>query len=257
MSVPAPGSRDAATMIIFRERSGLSPHLLMVERAATLRFAAGALVFPGGAVDEDDRLIGARVVPELPPDEAAARVAAIRETLEEAGLAIGFKSAPGARQLAGMRAQLVAGRPFSDVLADAGLSLSPAGLVPFARWHPSVNEKVKRVFDTRFYLAQFPEESVEPTVDETESVRLLWASASEVLERCAAGLDRAIFPTKRNLERLALFESFDAARDHAGRIPVEKVTPWIEQREDGPHLCIPGHLGYPVTSETIASLQRG
>lgn len=257
MSVPAPGSRDAATMIIFREQPGNAPKLLMMERAATLRFAAGALVFPGGAVDDDDRMLGESIAPHLRPDEAAARIAAIRETLEEAGLAMGFRALPTSEVVVAVRAQLSEGRLFSEALAEARLTLAPDDLVPFARWHPSGGEKVTRVFDTRFYLARFPESSDEPTVDATENVRLLWASATEVLERCAAGLDRAIFPTLRNLDRLAQFENFEAARDHANSIPIEKVTPWIEEREDGAHLCIPSHLGYPVTSQALASLQRG
>ena len=41
----------AATLVVFRERAGTTPELLMVERAKEMRFAAGALVFPGGRVD--------------------------------------------------------------------------------------------------------------------------------------------------------------------------------------------------------------
>src|SRR5436190_15559166 len=67
----------AATLILVRERSGTLPELLMVERAGSMAFAAGALVFPGGRIDDADRLLGEK----LGADPAA--VAAIRETIEE------------------------------------------------------------------------------------------------------------------------------------------------------------------------------
>jgi hypothetical protein len=34
------------------------------------------------------------------------------------------------------------------------------------------------------------------------------------------------------------------------------VTPWMEIREGEMHLCIPDHLGYPVTSQARATLRR-
>jgi hypothetical protein len=37
---------------------------------------------------------------------------------------------------------------------------------------------------------------------------------------------------------------------------VRTITPWIEARADGEHLCIPDDLGYPVTSEPLARAIR-
>jgi hypothetical protein len=39
--------------------------------------------------------------------------------------------------------------------------------------------------------------------------------------------------------------------------PARPVTPWVERRDDGEHLCIPDDLGYPVTSEPVATALRG
>ena len=50
----------AATLIVVRERARRPPELLMVERAEGMAFAAGALVFPGGRIDEADRELGER-----------------------------------------------------------------------------------------------------------------------------------------------------------------------------------------------------
>ena len=65
----------AATLIVVRDCAGGAPELLMVERAQGMAFAAGALVFPGGRIDDSDRSLA----DEFGMDAAA--VAAIRETV--------------------------------------------------------------------------------------------------------------------------------------------------------------------------------
>ena len=53
MSVTPAAPRIAATLILLRDGArGLE--ILMIERHAGLRFAPGALVFPGGALCDDD-----------------------------------------------------------------------------------------------------------------------------------------------------------------------------------------------------------
>ena len=82
----------AATMVIFRDNpSGGAPLLLMVERVKAMACAGGAAVFPGGKVDAADFDYAAMLKGPLELDEAAARLAAIRETIEEAGLALGCR----------------------------------------------------------------------------------------------------------------------------------------------------------------------
>ena len=54
----APPAIPAATMVIFRNSpQGRAPEVLMVQRAKEMRFAGGAAVFPGGRVDEADRVL--------------------------------------------------------------------------------------------------------------------------------------------------------------------------------------------------------
>ena len=248
--------RPAATVVIVRDMTGARPQILMVERAGSMAFAAGALVFPGGAVDEADRDLASAIAGGSDLDEAAARVAAIRETLEESGLGIGFANPLDPRQLAEMRAALQGGASFATLVDAHRLQLDLEQLVPFSRWHPSRPELATRLFDTRFYVARAPAEQ-EASVDLTENIRLFWGSADEVIARCDAGEGRIIFPTRRNLERLALFGSFDEIAAHAASFPVERIRPWVEERDGLPHLCIPTHLGYPVTSEPMTSVRRG
>ncbi len=82
-------------------------------------------------------------------------------------------------------------------------------------------------------------------------------TAAELLERDARGEARLIFPTRRNLERLAMHRSFEEIRADALAHPIEPVTPWVEERGGERFITIPAHLGYPVTEERLEGLWRG
>jgi 8-oxo-dGTP pyrophosphatase MutT (NUDIX family) len=243
----------AATLVLFRERADAPPELLMVERAKAMVFAGGALVFPGGRIDPGDYVLAETSGGDHA--DTAARIAAIRETLEEVGLPIGLTPVPDAATLATLRAALHAGTSFGDALAEHALSLDLAALIPFARWRPA--HAHMRIFDTLFYLARLPADAPEAEVDATENVRLCWSGAQGVLDDADAGAVHIIFPTRRNLERLARFASFEDAAADAAQHEIRAVTPWIEQRDGTDHLCIPDDLGYPVTSEPMTSATRG
>ncbi len=102
--------RDAASLILVR-RDGRAPRVLMGQRGAGARFMPSKFVFPGGALDPGDaaalpgpalsaacaRRLALRLAGEpgagAPEGLGAALArAAVRETFEEAGLALG---APG------------------------------------------------------------------------------------------------------------------------------------------------------------------
>jgi 8-oxo-dGTP pyrophosphatase MutT (NUDIX family) len=251
MTDAAPSPIPAATLVLFREATGV-PELLFVERAKAMVFAGGALVFPGGRIDPGDHALALTFAGD--PHDIAARIAAIRETIEEVGLPIGLTPAPDTGILTALRAALHAGTSLGAALHEAGLALDPGPLVPFARWLPA--HANMRIFDTRFYLARLPAHAPDPVVDDTENVRVFWSTAQGVLDDADAGRVRIIFPTRRNLERLARFASFDEAVADAARHPIRTVTPWAEERGGSLHLCIPDDLGYPVTSEPITSAMR-
>lgn len=250
MNDDLPEAIPAATLILMRPaKIGGPPEILMLERAETMAFAAGALVFPGGRIDPDDEATATRF-PGFA--DAAARVAAIRETIEETGVAPALRPRPDA---AALRGGLAAGRPFAALLDELGLVLDPGALTPFARWCPNFREA--RRFDTLFYLAEAPPGGgTLHSADETESVHTFWASAGTVLAEIEAGRAKAIFPTRRNLERLAGFASLDEARADAERHPVDKITPWVEERGGERFVCIPEGIGYPVTAEPYESARR-
>ena len=118
-------------------------------------------------------------------------------------------------------------------------------------------ERASRVFDTRFYLVDAGDTTPLATVDQTENRMLFWATAADVLKKADRGEVKIIFPTRRNLERLAMFGDFDSAAAHAAEHPVSTVLTYVDKREDGSWLCIPDGHGYPVIEESFDSAMRG
>ena len=241
----------AATLILVRDVVGGPPDLLMVERAATMVFAAGAMVFPGGRVDADDR----RLAEQLPLTDGVARIAAVRETIEETAVAIGLAPLPSPELALELQRDLLAEVPFSTLLARHSLRLDLGGLILFAHWLPKSH--ASRRFDTLFFLAQAPPGPWHPTVGERENVSADWLSAAEALRRDAAGTASLIFPTRCTLQRLAQHGGFRALRDDAARHPAQTITPWIEEVDGEKNLVIPDHLGFPVIRAPIDGLARG
>ena len=238
-------ARPAATVVVFRRApDGGAPQILMLVRSKQMSFVGGAAVFPGGKVDPADFELAAQF-PDLPDqNEAAHRIAGIRETLEETGLAIGLTQKVSAHDASAARAMLHEGQPLGTILAHFGWTLALDALVPFARWLPHF--KHSPIFDTRFYLADLGTGAVDIAVDGTENTSLFWTTASNALEMAQSGEIRAIFPTRRNLERLALFDDFATARAQAEAIPLRTVTPWIAEEDGEKILRIADDLGYPV-----------
>ncbi len=253
-----PPATPAATLVIFRHSAtGGPPEILMVQRAKEMRCAGGAAVFPGGRVDEADRVLASAsgASDEDAVEELAARIAAVRETLEETGLVVGIHQQPDLATARRARDLLLETKELAPVLAELGWTLDFDALVPFARWRPKHREI--RVFDTRFYLADLGTGAVELQVDDTENTHLFWASAHEALEMAERGEIKVIFPTRRNLERLALFGSYGDALAHVAQFPVQMITPFMEMRDGQPWLLIPADAGYPVDGEALESAARG
>ena len=234
----------AATLILVRERLPGAPELLMVERATGMTFAGGAMVFPGGRIDDADRAIA---------DDDAAKVAAIRETLEEVAIPVAIDPLPSREQSLNLQLELLAERPFADLVDPQSMRFEE--LIPFARWVPKFH--AKRRFDTLFFLARAPEGDWTPNTVPGECAGAEWVTAAEVLERDRDSEVQLIFPTRRTLERLAQHASFEAMLADAAAHPIEPVTPWVEEHDGERFITIPEGIGYPVTREKLEGLWRG
>lgn len=245
MSEPA---IPAATLVVARERASGPPALLMVERAEAMAFAGGALVFPGGRIDAaDGRLAAALGL----GDDGGARVAAIRETVEETAVPVGLDPVPSREEALALQAALIAGGNFAELLDAHGLTVDAGALTAFARWVPKFH--AVRRFDTLFFVAAAPAGDWEPNAVTGECTRAFWIGAREVLDRDS----RLIFPTRRNLERLAQHSDLAAMRADAAAHPVAPITPWIEEHDGTRFITIPDDLGYPVVRERLEGVWRG
>ena len=158
--------RPAATVILLRGGSE-TLEVLLVKRNPARGFMAGAWVFPGGSVQSAEG-----------SDDAAHRVAALRELSEEA----------------------------SVTLDD------PAQLVPFSRWITPA--QVKKRFDTWFYLAPAPDDAA-PRCDDEECVDLGWFTPQAALDAHGRGEILLVFPTIKTLEQLGCFGTADELLAHA------------------------------------------
>jgi len=100
--LPSPANNmeivPAASLIIFRRApTGGQAQVLMVERSRQMRFAGGAAVFPGGRIEESDYELAENPQHGLDRHEAASRIGALRETLEETGLVVGVAASAHVR----------------------------------------------------------------------------------------------------------------------------------------------------------------
>nr|WP_221792734.1 NUDIX domain-containing protein [Aquisediminimonas sediminicola] len=254
MNLPFANAIPAATLILMRDQDAAPPAIMMIERAATMAFAAGARVFPGGRVDEDDKIIAASLGDDMPYDTPH-RIAAIRETIEEVGLAVALDPLPDHDIVNAMRADLANGRAFSELLVEHGLTPDLDALLLFARWCPPPSV-APRAFDTHFYAAKANHLPMNATVDGSETVHLVWTSAEQALQDAEEGIARIVFPTLCNLEKIGQAGNFDELVAHVETYPVELIQPLVGEIDGEQVLRIPEDRGYPRTWRALNSIAR-
>ena len=241
---------DAATVVLLRDgRAGVEA--LLLERPGHRGSFAGAWVFPGGRIDEGDERLAGRFA----ADHGSAKIAAIRETIEETAVPAGLAAPPRPEHCLDIQAALAAGQEFDEIVDQAGLALDLDALTPLARWVPRFH--AKRRFDTLFFVARVPDGDWQPNVFVRECSGAHWASAAEVLERDRAGELQLIFPTRRTLERLAQHASYDEIVADARAHEIDPISPWVDEVGGERFITIPDGIGFPVTRERLEGLWRG
>jgi 8-oxo-dGTP pyrophosphatase MutT (NUDIX family) len=248
--------RDASTILLLREsKTAKEIEVFMMVRHHEIEFNSGALVFPGGSVDKNDREIAAN--PALYTggeglDEAALsfRIAAIRETFEESGILLarpkGSKTlvdAGRAREIeAAHRADLNERKTiFMKVLTDNGMLVALDELVPYAHW--ITPEGMPKRYDTWFFLAAAPPDQL-GAHDGKESTDSIWVSPREALAGGESGRFKLPFPTTRNLIKLGKQGNVKAALDDSEGRSIVTVMPVMTRLNGGRQLRIPKEAGY-------------
>ena len=240
--------RPASTVLLLRD-SPAGIEVFMQVRHSDMKFASGALVFPGGRVDPEDHALAANTVLSpatvgLDPLAGALRVAAIRETFEESGVLLacprGDTRLVSAARLRDLSAK---DQGFAQMLEAAELVLAADLLVHFAHWITPVHNP--RRFDTHFFALQAPADQV-GAHDGTESVESMWIAPREVVAGSEAGRFKLVFATLMNLKRLDRYATVEEALEAAARTKVVTVTPELVSRGEGNirQMRIPAEAGY-------------
>jgi len=200
----------AATVVLLRERTA-RVEVLMLHKASQIAFG-GMWVFPGGRIDAAD----------YPADRdvnVAARNAALRETREEAGIAV-----------------------------------APDGVVWFAHWTPPPGTPKR--FATWFFAVRASVDDA-VTIDGGEIQNHQWLAPRAALERHAAGEIDLAPPTWVTLHQLGRFATVDAAlADLRAREPRYYQTR-VAKRADGIRVAMwRGDAGYDDWNADIAGARH-
>lgn len=186
-NTPAPAKPSASVVVVRDGADGIE--VLMLRRNEKISFHGGAWVFPGGRVDAEDGdyVDGAEM--------DIAKRAAVRETLEETGLA---------------------------VTADV--------MLPFAHWTTPI-ELPKR-FATWFFAA--PVAGVDDVrIDNSEIIDYRWLTPAATLELQAAGELELPAPTYVTLLGFSILNNIEALVAHLRQAPVQHFVPRLVPIEHG------------------------
>ena len=199
----------------------------MLRRPGRSSFAAGAFVFPGGALDEADGL-----------GDVAYAVAGVREVLEEVGILIGGAAAGSGdaglgERIASARSKLLNGSLLGDVLTEFQLAITPEALVYIGHFITPPSEG--RRYDTRFFaLAASHDQDVR--VHAAEAVEGGWHRPEAMLELTFPAI---MPPTRMMCHEFARLGSVAEILKTLGANPIEvtEITPeiisrWLELQHD-------------------------
>ena len=254
---PSP-PRPATTVLLLRpskKGDADSPlEVFMVVRHHAIDSFSGALVFPGGKLEDadGDARLKARCggADRISADELKFRVAGIREAFEECGVLLARK--PGQRSVIAAadlkaieqkwRARLVKNESnILDMVEAEDLQLATDLMTPYAHWITPTF--VPKRFDTWFYLAEAPEDQL-ALHDGSESTDSVWIGAQQAIDEAASGKRTLVHATTKNLELLVEGGTVTGALSQASERTIVTVQPWVEQRDGKRFLHIPEGAGY-------------
>ncbi len=257
--------RQAATVILARQK-GLEFQVYLLKRSPKSGFMAGNYVFPGGTVDLEDRntnfwkshvdiepeTISSRLGGNLSVEEALYYgIAAIRETLEEAGVFLAHRKEQTKRDLERLNdIRMTSGLPkgwFRDLVTGEGWILELTGLGRWSHW--ITPELMPKRYDTRFFIVFMPRDQ-ECKPDLIETTHGIWISPEKGLAGNFKGYIPLSPPTLVTLHELLKFSSMEALKkemktrtwgeallprliaSHQGKMIVEPWDPMFNQEGD-------------------------
>ncbi len=244
--------RDAATVVLLRP-SGDEPEVYLLRRQASMEFAAGMCVFPGGGVDPrdfDHSVAWAGPSPSawagrLGTDERMARAlvcAAVRETFEESGVLLAgtadsvVADTTGADWEADRVALEARELAVTEFLDRRGLVLRTDLLGVWAGWLTPVFEP--RRYRTWFFVALLPDGQVTRDVS-TESSSVTWLPAMSAVSAVEAGDMFMLPPTYLTCLEVGQYADPAAVLREAAAREVDMFTPEVGPADDDFVLSMP------------------
>lgn len=195
--------KPAATILCIRETESKSIEVLLLKRNKALKFASGFWVFPGGKIEPEEF--------EQTPDElSAAKIAAVRETVEEAGLETNVNQ-----------------------------------LKFFCHW-TTPNMQSKR-FGTYFFAAHIERNKDEITIDDSEIKDYKWISPQRALDQFLNSELHLLPPTFVSLQRIRKCNSYQEVIKELDRVEPFYVSPHVTLQDGVFYSLYEGDAGYDLS----------
>ena len=250
----------AATVISLRD-TPTGMEVLMVQRTKKADFAGGALLFPGGKVDDSDyevlKLDRCSLPNDVPDNQKALRVAGVREMFEEAGLLF-VRDLGDTQVISKERAEVLKNIyrqdllsqkiTFHEIVEAEDLVVASDLLIPFAHWITPITGRKR--FDTHFLVAQSPDGHI-ASHDGSETLDTVWIDPLTAITEAEEGKRRVVFPTRMNLKKVSESTTAESAIRLAKITPVVTVLPEVHDVDGGRHLKIPIEAGYGISEITV------
>jgi len=160
--------KKAATILLGRDHND-EFEILLLKRNKALAFAGGIWVFPGGKIEADE-------LAQSPDELTAAKVAAVRETMEE-----------------------------------ASLKINPDDLYFYRHWTTPAIEPKR--YATYFFFAGAAKDQNEVQIDDSEIKKHLWISPKKALTKFESGKLAMFPPTLMSLKLISDCQSVSEATE--------------------------------------------
>jgi glyoxylase-like metal-dependent hydrolase (beta-lactamase superfamily II)/8-oxo-dGTP pyrophosphatase MutT (NUDIX family) len=189
--------KAAAACIVVRGHS--SPEVLLVRRNPALKFMGGHHVFPGGRLQDDDKI--ARVFNANDVGHARSLLAAVREVFEETGLLCVRGALPPREEIGQARRRHLAGEvSFHALLEHYSLAVDAMDFELAGQWLTPPFVPIR--FATQYFLHRL-REGQQAELIEGEIVALDWLSPAEARARWHKGQLHISTPVAYTLRQMA------------------------------------------------------
>ncbi len=273
--------RNAATVILLRDRKLEGFETFLLKRHEKSSFMGGNFVYPGGRVDRDDgsletcsfskgvtlgeaqKILGGTISQE---ESLAHWIAGIRELFEEAGVLLAYDQEGNLFQIKNRGEQekflhyrqslQKGGLTVCEIAQKENLFFALDQLHYYAHW--ITPEARSERFDTRFFLARYPS-GQEASHDQKETTAGAWITPQKALEENLKEEVALSPPTLKTLEDLSRFKTIEEIFASLRNREIKPILPVLTKISSGPLILFPWDPEYALfqKGETPSSVNHG